>query len=296
LKQITDASRSGIAQTDATGRIAYANTRLLEIFSVRSVAELTSMEAVFEADGDDCVGLSALFRVLAAQPEQDREIYYYADGARRCLQGHASELTISDRPDTYGTVFHITDVTENVHKDFRDRYYAKHDGLTGAYNRVAFWQDLDDAASLVRPDRFVALLAIDLDRFKPINDTHGHAAGDVVLKTVVSRLEACVGPGASVYRLGGDEFMVITMIGSADDAAATASEMLSRLAQPIALQDGEVCVSASIGIAITPGDTDSVRDLVNLADRALYHAKDEGRGQFRFYENRPRQAPSSPGT
>ena len=289
LRQIADASRSGIAQVDGAGTCRYANTRMLDIFGAASVAELTSGEAVFEVDGETYNGLPALLRLLAARPEQEVEIHFHAAGASRILRGHASRMKLSDDLGDDGTVFHVTDVTESVHQDFRDRYYAKHDGLTGAYNRVAFMQDLDEAANRSQCGHPFALFAIDLDRFKPINDTHGHAAGDAVLKTVVSRLGASVGAGASVYRLGGDEFMVIAPVASAQDASATASEILSGLEQPITLSDSDadaevpVSVTASLGIAMMPQDASSVRDLVNLADRALYRSKEAGGGHVHVH-------------
>ena len=150
-------------------------------------------------------------------------------------------------------------------------------------------QDLDEAANRSQCGHPFALFAIDLDRFKPINDTHGHAAGDRVLKTIVSRLGASVGAGASVYRLGGDEFMVIAPVASAQDASATASEILSGLEQPIILSDSDadagvpVSVMASLGVAMMPRDASSVRDLVNLADRALYRSKEAGGGHVHVH-------------
>ena len=125
---------------------------------------------------------------------------------------------------------------------------------------------------------------IDLDRFKIVNDSLGHQAGDALLKVVSRRIHACLRGSDLLFRVGGDEFTVILPeIASPDDAAFVARRILSAVAQPVTLHGNEVAVGATIGIAVHPGDGDTTQALLKNADAAMYNAKDSGRGRYAFY-------------
>jgi diguanylate cyclase (GGDEF)-like protein len=163
---------------------------------------------------------------------------------------------------------------------------ALHDTLTGLANRRYLHMQLEGAIARANRDqtRF-ALLMIDLDGFKPINDRHGHAAGDAVLMEVSRRLAATVRRGEIAARLGGDEFVVVLSQGDATDAPGRAAQrLIAELSKGIALPQGEVHVSASIGVAIFPTDGIETDDLIRKADVALYRAKNEARGEVRFFQ------------
>ncbi|HVW17104.1 MAG TPA: sensor domain-containing phosphodiesterase [Solirubrobacteraceae bacterium] len=156
---------------------------------------------------------------------------------------------------------------------------AEHDGLTGLPNRRSLLERLDRALASARgSDRTVAVLFVDLDRFKAINDTYGHEAGDQVLRTVAARLDAQIRPGDTVARLGGDEFVVVCeQVTAADDALDVAGRLRSAVAEPIALATQTVSVTACVGIALPSGPEDGARGLLRDADVAMYRAKQASR-------------------
>ncbi len=162
---------------------------------------------------------------------------------------------------------------------------AATDALTGLDNRKRFEERLHEAISLAkRTDTHIACLMIDLDKFKAVNDTHGHGAGDEVLKTVAERLRSVSRESDFAARLGGDEFaMLLTAVDKLDQAKIPAKRIIDQLSLPIYYDDLKLEIGGSIGIAGFPMDAESPVDLVKHADRALYAAKDAGRGTFRFF-------------
>ncbi|HKJ24549.1 MAG TPA: GGDEF domain-containing protein, partial [Myxococcota bacterium] len=171
----------------------------------------------------------------------------------------------------------------------REQYLATHDALTGIPNRALFYDRLAHAlAAASRYGNTLAILFLDLDDFKAVNDALGHEAGDRLLHEVARRVAGIVRKSDTVARIGGDEFTVIlTQIGKPEDAARVARTMLQRIAVPVRLVgDGEHRVHASIGIAIHPADGERADTLVRNADAAMYAAKQGGGNRFAFYERR----------
>ncbi len=181
----------------------------------------------------------------------------------------------------------LQDVTERHEAQRQLEKLAYFDTLTGLANRALFKRELDQCIEeTCRHNRKSALLLMDLDRFKEVNDSLGHAAGDNLLQTVARRLVTLIGDSHFIARLGGDEFAVIL---SGTDAAleiagATAQRIVDELAKPIRIGQGEVRVGGSIGIVIIPGDGSTSDELTKNADLALYRAKEEGRGRFVFFQ------------
>ena len=167
----------------------------------------------------------------------------------------------------------------------RVRHLAHFDELTGLPNRSMFNQRLSHAlARARRAEEPLAILFIDLDRFKNINDTLGHEAGDRVLKEIAQRLRGCLREVDTVSRLGGDEFVVlIEGPPRAADVAEVAQKILAAVARPVLLESQEFHLSASIGISTFPGDSDDLQSLMKNADIAMYRAKERGKNQFQFY-------------
>lgn len=182
-----------------------------------------------------------------------------------------------------------TDITDR--KDFEERLarQALYDPLTGLPNRTLFFDRLAQVVRRARrdPERGCAVLFVDLDHFKEVNDRRGHAAGDRVLVEAARRLERAVRPGDTVARLGGDEFTVLLEdISGAPDAVPVAERLRAEFERPFELEDGPVTVTASIGIAAgTPPER--AEDLLRNADRAMYRAKELGRARFALLETRP---------
>lgn len=177
------------------------------------------------------------------------------------------------------------DVTEQRRTEARIRHLARHDALTDLPNRMQFRERMEQAEDLVASGHLVAVLFIDLDRFKSVNDLYGHGVGDAVLKQVSQRLLASCRETDTVARLGGDEFAVLqTSLGSPQDAAALAERIVRTMSVPLRVHGQEVVLGASVGIAVAPDDGRDAETLIKNADLAAYRAKADGRGAYHFFE------------
>jgi len=179
----------------------------------------------------------------------------------------------------------ISDITERKQAQERLNYLAFYDSLTGLPNRLLLLDRIRQTTlESERHERLAAILYLDLDRFKLVNDTLGHEAGDLLLKSVAARLSGCVRSGDTVARLGGDEFtVVLANVAHVDDVGRVAQKVLDVFAQPFLLAAQELFVSPSIGITLFPFDDRDPELLLKNADAAMYHAKDSGRNTFRFF-------------
>jgi diguanylate cyclase (GGDEF)-like protein len=166
------------------------------------------------------------------------------------------------------------------------RHQAFHDPLTGLANRALFYDRLEHALEVGRRhSRGLAVMLIDLDRFKPINDSLGHAAGDELLVTIGHRITACLRSTDTVARLGGDEFLVLAESdATVGTVSAIAERLIDAVAKPLLLHGHEVSVTASVGVTFAPGGADDADELVNNADTAMYTAKRELPGTYRIFE------------
>ncbi|WP_288380901.1 bifunctional diguanylate cyclase/phosphodiesterase [uncultured Massilia sp.] len=179
----------------------------------------------------------------------------------------------------------LSDISERKRVEDRVRHQAEHDPLTGLPNRALFLDRMHHALATWRRQRDnFAVLFLDLDRFKAINDNNGHQTGDAVLREVAARLRGCVRRVDTISRLGGDEFVILLAdIGGADQAAHVANAVMQAVARPIEAGGVQLTLSASIGVAICPTDGVDVDTLMHHADVAMYHAKENGRDSFRFF-------------
>jgi diguanylate cyclase (GGDEF)-like protein len=177
------------------------------------------------------------------------------------------------------------DVTERRQAEMKIAHMARHDALTDLPNRVLLRERLGEALAHVERGQRLAVLYLDLDQFKNVNDTLGHPAGDELLRVVAGRLRDCVRETDTVCRVGGDEFFVVqTDIGDATDAERLARRLVESVRAPFDLQGHRVMIDASIGIALAPADGNDANELLKNADMALYGAKADGRGVYRFFE------------
>ncbi len=186
-----------------------------------------------------------------------------------------------------GVVFVAKDITERKRAEEHLNYLANHDSLTGLPNRMLFL----DRISQVIPrlpwrDRYLAVLFLDLDRFKTLNDTLGHDVGDLLLKGVAERLKDCVREGDTVARLGGDEFVImLNDVAKKSDVAQVAKNIIKQLSVPFDLAREEFVATTSIGVSLFPVDGNDPHVLLKNADTAMYRAKDAGRNNFKFYSS-----------
>jgi diguanylate cyclase (GGDEF)-like protein/PAS domain S-box-containing protein len=233
----------------------------------------------------------------------DRERVLAAANAKRALGDYDEEYRIvrvdgsvrhiRDRAfpirDRAGRVYRIAgiaqDITARKEQEAQIRHLAYHDALTGLPNRALVMNRLEQAiAHAQRHRQSLAVLFLDLDRFKTINDTLGHPAGDKLLKQVAERLTAVLREEDTVGRVGGDEFlMVVPGLESPEDAAHVANKALASMAKAFAVSGQELHASGSIGISFFPRDSTNAETLVKYADTALYLAKEQGRNTFRFF-------------
>ncbi|MCP3477206.1 EAL domain-containing protein [Bradyrhizobium sp. CCGUVB1N3] len=184
-----------------------------------------------------------------------------------------------------GWVATFEDITEWLAAQEKISHMARHDALTNLPNRVLFHEQLEQGLRHARPGDQLAVLCLDLDHFKDINDSLGHPIGDALLKEVGRRLAACVGEKDTVARLGGDEFAVV-QLGKEEEAAATAlaGRLVEVISAPYQIADHQIIIGVSIGISLSPQDGSNPDELLKNADLALYRAKADGRGTYRFFE------------
>jgi len=268
---------------DERGRIRYANRMAAERLGYDK-AELLGMTLY----GIDLQATPKLLAAVFAQyrtgsPPPFERIYRRRDGADFPVEVTATVLEHRGE-----WLMHVVprDIRERRQAEQAVRWAAAHDPLTRLANRAQASSFLEDALDKARAgEPGGALLFIDLDRFKPVNDVHGHEVGDAVLAEIARRLRACVTPGDLLARIGGDEFMLVARCapGAPCDASNRAGAILAAVAQPLRVGNIEVNLSASIGISRFPEDGLSADALVHAADMAMLQAKGKGRAGFVFY-------------
>jgi len=202
------------------------------------------------------------------------------------LDDHVLQLQQTNADLIIDTIEAQTLAEENEKAKLEMTHLAQHDALTGLPNRILLDDRLAQAIALAhRQNRQFAVMFLDLDRFKDINDSLGHAVGDQLLQSVAKRLVADVRSSDTVCRQGGDEFVILLAdIEHAKDAAISAQKILATLTVPHRINQLELVVSVSIGIGIYPDDGADAETLIKNADTAMYHAKDGGRNNYRFFE------------
>ncbi len=206
---------------------------------------------------------------------------------KRIVAGGGFAMSVAQvrMPDN-GLLITIEDVTQQKAVEDRVRFLADHDGLTGLPNRQLMSARLDEALIAARRGRGFAYHALDLDRFKTVNDTMGHAAGDDLLIQVAERLRSCVESGDMIARLGGDEFAILQLCAEPDNEAAVvslATRVIATLEAPYVVMGREVTVGVSIGIACIPMNGSTAHEIATAADQALYKSKEDGRGRYTFF-------------
>ena len=229
-----------------------------------------------------------------AQPEFSLVVSSRIDGQERALLLRATPLRMDGMA---GIVAIHSDVSEHVRTERRLSHLAHHDALTGLPNRLLFQDRLQSALALSRRNQWLlAVMFVDLDRFKTINDTLGHEVGDRLLQEAARRLQKSVRDCDTVCRMGGDEFaLVLPELGDMNEAAQVPQRIVDSLRAPLRIDGHELEVTASIGIALFPADADEPDALVRHADAAMYQAKRLGRDNYQFYSAAaPAAAPAAP--
>ncbi len=289
--QLVDTAPDGVVVTDAQGRILLANR---------------NMEAMFGYPAEELVGRPVeclmperyrarheAHRDSMVENWRPRAMGKVADlvGMRRDGSEFPLDISLNTFEDDAGnriTAF-IRDITERRRQEARIRHQATHDELTGLPNRLLLADRLAQAlAHAGRHGTKVAVMLLDLDNFKLVNDSMGHLEGDAVLKEVARRLTESLRREDTVARFGGDEFIILLSdVGRETDLAAVAGNILKTFERPIQIREGHVInASASLGIALYPDDGTDEETLVRYADMAMYEAKQSGRNTYAFFSER----------
>ena len=276
----------GLAMFDADYQLVLCNRRYAEIYGLKPeqvtcgtplrqiIEHRTNNGLLADRSPDELVGA-----MLNRRAGTDFEQFYNQLSDGRCIA-----ITIQAMSNG-GTVTTHHDITEQRLSEAKIAHMALHDTLTGLPNRALLNERLEHAIARVQRGEMVATHLLDLDHFKTVNDTLGHAAGDKLLQMVADRLQALVRDTDTVARMGGDECAIVQVgISGPADATSLALRVIESISAPYAIDDHQVVIGASVGIAIGPHDGDNPEQLMRSADMALYRAKGDGRGTFRFFE------------
>jgi diguanylate cyclase (GGDEF)-like protein/PAS domain S-box-containing protein len=290
-----DSIGEAVLRTDSVGNVTYLNrvgekvtgwTR--DEAQGRPLADVLSM-----IDGASRAAVDAARGDAAAEDEtagsfagSTNGILVRRDGSEIDLESKTTLIREHGESVT-GTIVAFRDVSADRSKSLEMSHLAQHDVLTDLPNRVLFNDRLTQAIALAeRQDKQLAVMFIDLDHFKKINDSLGHDVGDKLLQSVAERLKACVRRSDTIGRLGGDEFVVLlSQIEHAEDAAITARKALRALTEPHTIDDKSLDLNVSIGVSTFPTDGQDAESLLNRADNALYEAKQRGRNNYQFFRH-----------
>jgi diguanylate cyclase (GGDEF)-like protein/PAS domain S-box-containing protein len=277
-------SRDAIFITDASGRIIEANAAALEL--LRYPGQEMKGLMLRSLCGDDADGNLLEEELTSESPARELEVRLRrSDGeVRWCMVSAAARVTDAGEVAGYQAVVH--DITARKQAEERLLHNAFHDTLTGLPNRALFADRLEVALARWRrrPADRCAVLFLDLDRFKVVNDSLGHAAGDALLVAIARALSSCMRSEDTVARLGGDEFAIlIDEVRDESDAVQAAERVLGRLEQPFELFDQRLFTGVSIGIALPDSPDQQPADLLRNADIAMYRAKAGGRGRYAIF-------------
>jgi len=284
--KVFESTVEGVMITDASTRIMAVNRAFTVVTGYDEAEVIGSTPRFLQSSRHDREFYEAMWRELQQSGQWIGEVW----NRRRSGEIYPERLTIGTVRDQEGRIAHyvgvFSDISDVKRTQERLDFLAHHDLLTGLPNRLLFNDRVTHAIERAQRDgRAIAILFVDLDRFKHVNDTLGHEFGDQLLKRVADQLTATLRNSDTIARLGGDEFIVLLEdIADRDGAMAVARQLLTILAQPISVASNEVFVSASIGVSCYPADGQEVTTLIRNADAAMYHAKTHGRNACFPYE------------
>ena len=288
LQATLESTADGILVTDLGGRISAFNQRFAALWTLDAALlsrrdDAALREAMLRAVSDPTVYAQRLAAIEASTLLQTSDVFKLCSGVvlervtrPQCSRGRA-----------IGRVFSFRDITDKLAASQRIEQLSHTDALTGLPNRRLLTERVDFALAMARRDGTpFALLFLDLDHFKHINDSLGHLFGDRVLVDVAERVRACLRQVDTVARLGGDEFVLLVHQADTAVAEATARRVIEALSRPFVLDGLNFTVTGSIGIALHPADGASMDDLLRHADKAMYSVKEGGRAGYRFHQPR----------
>ena len=284
LDTALDNMSQGLSMFDADGRILLYNDRYAKMMGRTGMAlqgrllldVLRQQKALDRWDGDPDQFVASVIAAAKA-----------GNSVTRTVSRNGRSLRVVDQPmKGGGWVATFEDITEWQAAQEQISHMARHDALTNLPNRTLFREQLEKALRLVRRSDQLAVLCLDLDHFKDINDLLGHPVGDALLKEVARRLGECITEHDTVARLGGDEFAIVQFCSDCEPSAVAmlASHVVEKVSAPYEIAGHQLVIGVSIGISLAPEDGKNPDELLKKADLALYRAKEDGRGTYRFFE------------
>ena len=291
-KVVLNAVVDAVLGTDMAGRLTYMNKVAQQLLGAGGPSEVGAEFAkscrIYNGQTKEYLSdlIALVKRPLSGAEVTRGSVLITSDGAEIPIEHSVSPL-YDPRGELAGAVIVLRDLSESRAMTQKMSYLAHHDFLTDLPNRVLLNDRLSQSIGLAeRNSRRLAILFMDLDGFKLINDSLGHSIGDELLKEVARRLLLCVRRSDTVSRQGGDEFVVLlSEVANAQDAAVTAEKMRVALAAPYFISSHQLHLRCSIGISVYPDDGRDVDTLIKSADMAMYHAKETGRNRVQFFEN-----------
>ncbi len=283
--QVVDGTSEGVFITDADLRILHVNPAFTTLTGFEPAEVVGHKPSIMSSGRHGRDFYKRLWDELAAKGRWQGEIWNRRKTGELFAEWLSISMVRNARGDVTNYVAVFSDITSRKQNEERLNYQANHDPLTTLPNRSLFMERLSRAlARAHRNHLLVAVLFLDLDGFKGINDTHGHLVGDLLLQAVAERLSSCVRQGDTVARLGGDEFTIILEdIADFRDAAVVAQKILKQFANPFMLEDHHLRVTTSIGVAVYPADGTDGLALLHSADEAMYRAKKQGKNAYQFH-------------
>ncbi len=284
-EQVFAHSVEGIVVADENKNILRANLSFSNITGyLVSDFEGRGMDRIFDGQSSSA-STEEIWQIVSQEGQWKGEV----QGRRKNGESYLAWMTIVATQDDSGNVSHyivvINDISEIKEAQTRIHHLVNFDSLTNLPNRSLFQDRLiQGVAQAGRSEKKLALLRIDLDRFKTLNETMGHSSGDLLLKLVAERLNSVIRKCDTVARLSGDEYaLMLTNLGTDNDAAHVSRKILSVFESAFDVEGHEIYVTASIGVALYPNDADNADDLVKHAGAAMHHVKEHGRNGYRFY-------------
>ena len=285
MHEVLDRLPQGVVMFDSDGHMQFANRRYAEIYGLPP--DLMKVG----------ISLEDLFTLRSGAPsltKQDEKLCKslrdavgngeVVSGVFETFDGRTVHFINTPLPSGGWIVTH-EDISQQREAEKQIEFLASHDPLTELPNRMSFREQLEHALRFNQAGKQLAVMFIDLDNFKAINDTLGHNIGDELLKKVAERIQSCTGSTDTVARFGGDDFVVLSWaLDRPSQAAMLASRIRDEILKPYDLFDHHIVIDASIGIALSPGDGNDADQLLKNADLALYSAKGAGRGTYHFFE------------
>lgn len=282
---VFDCTREGVLVTDAKGLIVHVNRAFIEITGYQRDDVLGRQPSLFKSGRHSASFYQAMFEALERSGEWSGEIWNRRKSGEIYPQWQTIRVIRDDQGQASHYVAVFSDISAIKDSEYELAHLAHHDPLTDLPNRLLFTDRAEQAlASAQIHKRGCALLLLDLDHFKIINDSLGHTVGDQLLKAAGERLNGLFGPGVTLARLGGDEFAVLAeSCPQLVQAAALAQRILDAMKEPFVFDGHQLFISVSIGISLFPSDAQSAGQLLRNADSALFKAKNAGREGYALY-------------